>query len=259
MPRTNIAARPNFATGGRPLTGLSFVLTQTKRYLKAYLHQQSTPRHCPCCGYEGRFLANGMPLRMDSQCPKCLSLERHRLLRLALDSWDFVPRGARTLHFAAELSVWNILNDAGADIVTADIVPGRGDIALNIEAIDQPDESFDLVVASHVLEHVDDRKALPEIRRILRPGGKLLLLVPIIEGWAQTYEDPTITDPRDRDLHFGQDDHVRYYGADLRDRLTQAGFDTREFTATGADSVRFGLLRGEKIFLSSKSKEQDAQ
>jgi hypothetical protein len=100
-----------------------------------------------------------------------------------------------------------------------------------------------------VLEHLDDRKALREIRRILADDGLAILTVPLIEGWDRTYEDPAITDPGARELHFGQDDHVRYYGKDFRDRLREAGLVFEEVTAQPADVLRYGLLRGEKVFI----------
>jgi ubiquinone/menaquinone biosynthesis C-methylase UbiE len=64
---------------------------------------------------------------------------------------------------------------------------------LDLEAIALPDDSIDVVVASHVLEHVDDKKALAEIRRVLRSDGVAPLMVPIVEGWDSTYVDPSIT------------------------------------------------------------------
>ncbi len=78
-----------------------------------------------------------------------------------------------------------------------DIAPGKADRVLNIEAIASPDASYDCVVCSHVLEHVDDKKALSEIYRVLRPGGVALIMLPVIEGWAKTYENPAVTSPED--------------------------------------------------------------
>ena len=136
--------------------------------------------------------------------------------------------------------------------LSGDIRPGHGDAVLNVEAIDQPDNSWDVVIVSHVLEHVDDKLAVSEIYRVLRGNGKLIVMSPIIEGWNETYENPSITEPRDRLLHFGQADHVRYYGRDFRGRLESAGFNVDEFCGSGEECARFGLLRGEKIFVGTK-------
>jgi len=82
---------------------------------------------------------------------------------------------------------------------------------------------------------VDDKKALAEIYRVLKPGGVALIMLPVIEGWAGTYENPKVTTPEERKRHYGQADHVRYYGADVRGRIRAAGFQLEEFTAEGED------------------------
>jgi SAM-dependent methyltransferase len=114
--------------------------------------------------------------------------------------------------------------------------------------------AFDLIICSHVLEHVDDRKALREMLRVLRPGGIALLMTPVVEGWSETYENPNVDFPKDRVLHFGQDDHVRYFGADIRDRIKSAGFELEEFTAVEPDVSRYSLIRGENLFIARKPK-----
>jgi SAM-dependent methyltransferase len=100
---------------------------------------------------------------------------------------------------------------------------------------------------------VDDRKALAEIHRILKPGGVALIMLPVIEGWAATYENPLVTGAEDRKRHYGQSDHVRYYGADVRDRICAAGFGLEEFTAEGEDVLIYALARGEKVFVATRA------
>jgi len=109
-----------------------------------------------------------------------------------------------------------------------------------------------------VLEHVpDDRKAMRELRRVLKPEGWAILLVPITEH--ATYEDPTITDPRERLRAFGQEDHVRRYGRDYPDRLREAGFDVEEIAAgdflDAAQVERMGITpaAGEIFFCRRSS------
>ena len=98
---------------------------------------------------------------------------------------------------------------------------------MDIMDIQYPDESFDVIYCSHVLEHVpDDRKAMREFRRVLKRGGWAILLVPITAG--KTHEDPSITEPAERLRVFGQEDHVRIYGPDYVDRLREAGFAVTE-------------------------------
>jgi len=126
------------------------------------------------------------------------------------------------------------------------------DLKLNIEAIDLADRSFDGVICSHVLEHVDDVAALAELFRVLKPDGVALLAVPIVEGWETSYEDPTIIDEYDRLVHFGQEDHVRRYGRDFRDRVRQAGFVLTEFAVNGHDSVEYSIIPGERVFIARR-------
>ena len=209
-------------------------------------------RVCNICGYEGPFGPAGKGTRNDAKCPRCHSAERYRLFKLWLDRKPDAIANKDVLHFAPEKSLGALIKPLAWIYHTADISPGRADMVLDIEAIDLPDASYDAVIASHVLEHVDDRKALSEIFRVLRPGGVAIIMVPMVEGWAQSYENAAVRSPGERTLHFGQFDHVRYYGADLRERIRTAGFSLAEFTAEGADVLRHGLIRGEKVFVATR-------
>lgn len=210
------------------------------------------PRTCNICSYEGPFGPAGKGTRNDAKCPRCKSAERYRLFKLWLDRAPQSIAGKDVLHFAPEQSLGALIKPLARTYRTADIAPGRADMVLNIEAIELPDASFDAVVCSHVLEHVNDAKALSEIFRLLRPGGVAAIMVPIVEGWTHSYENPAVTLPEKRTLHFGQFDHVRYYGADLRDRIRAAGFSLTEFTAEMPDVLRHGLIRGEKVFVATR-------
>lgn len=128
---------------------------------------------------------------------------------------------------------------------------------MDVTDIQYPADSFDAVICNHVLEHVtDDRKAMREILRVLRPGGWALLQVPLDDSRAATFEDPSITAPRDRARIFGQFDHLRVYGRDYRQRLAEQGFDVtvnefaKELPATMLE--RFGLDADETIYLCWK-------
>jgi len=204
------------------------------------------------CGYRGRFQAAGRPRRIDARCPKCGSAERYRLFALWLDRHGRALSTARVLHFAPETGLAKLLKARVGKYQSADITPGKAEIVRNIEAIEEPDASFDCVVCSHVLEHVDDKKALNEVYRVLKPGGVALIMLPVIEGWSATYENKAVVTPEERVRHYGQSDHVRYYGADVRDRIRAAGFKLDEFTAEGEDVLTYGLARGEKVFVATK-------
>jgi SAM-dependent methyltransferase len=210
-------------------------------------------RHCSCCGYIGRFKAFGSPPRYDAQCTNCGALERHRLFVLVSETLTLFSRPKDVLHLAPEQPVRAYLHSRARTYVTADRSGVDVDRRENIEALSFENGRFDVVVCSHVLEHVDDAKALRELHRILRTDGLLVCMVPIIEGWDRTYENPGIVTPFERTLHFGQSDHLRFYGRDFRDRLKSAGFHIDEHTATGELAVQHGLLFGEKVFVCAKS------
>lgn len=111
----------------------------------------------------------------------------------------------------------------GDNYLTADLHDPSAMVKMDITDIQFPDESFDAIYCSHVLEHVqDDKRAMREFFRVLKNGGWAILLVPITS--EQTIEDPSIVDPKERLRVFGQEDHVRRYGPDYVDRLREAGF-----------------------------------
>jgi SAM-dependent methyltransferase len=206
-------------------------------------------RRCTVCNYTGRFRPFGRPYRIDALCPRCDSLERHRLLAQYAQK-DRLFSGRKVLHFAPEPCLAEFIRSQGPDTYLASHFGDPSTLNLNLESIDLEDSCLDIVVASHVLEHVDDRRALPELRRILKPEGLLVLMVPIAEGWSTTYENPSVHEKRQRRLHFGQTDHVRYYGSDFRGRVVDAGFELSEYTAVEPEVSLNGLLRGEKLFLA---------
>ena len=213
-------------------------------------------RHCPVCGFHGKFHAYGLPPRFDARCPRCGSLERHRLFKIWLDAGGReLVRDTRLLHFAPEPSIARLVKPIARKYVSADIVPGKADINLDIEKTGLAGDSFDCVLCSHVLEHVDDRAALTEMRRIMNDGGVMILMVPLIEGWSETYENTSITTPKDRLKFYGQEDHIRRYGADFRRRVLSAGFSLSEFTAIEPQVSNHGLLHGDKIFVARPNRE----
>lgn len=211
------------------------------------------PRLCLLCDYFGNFAPFGAPPRYDARCPSCGSLERHRLIWLMILRRDLIGPGHHLLHFAAEALLRRKIQPMVALYASAELRrEARADLHLNIESIDLPDASYDRIICNHVLEHVDDTRALAELYRVLRPGGVAFLTTPLVEGWAQSYENPDVTDDVGRLLHFGQRDHVRIFGRDLRDRIKAAGFALDEVTATEPDVHRYGLMRGECVFIATK-------
>lgn len=211
------------------------------------------PRECSICGYRGKFFATGRPLRFDAVCPRCHSRERHRHHHLILTDRPDLIDGKAILHFAAESCFVEDYQQRSAQYIRADIQPSSAEDRINIEDIPIADASIDTVICHQLLEHVDDRKALRELHRILRPGGYAILSTPVIESWRSTFEDDSVRDPWLRDLYFGHPDHKRFFGRDVRQRIADAGFTITEFVAMEPDVSRYGLARGDVIFLARKS------
>lgn len=210
------------------------------------------PRTCPLCGYHGKFHAFGVPLVLDVMCARCDSLDRHRLFALMDDRHQILSGVKSMLHFAPEDILRKKFRQRFAQYRAVDLVRADVDFNCNIEDTLLPRNSIDAVFASHILEHVDDRKAIAELFRILKPRGRLIAMVPIIEAWEETYENSEVTSESERDLHFGQYDHVRFYGRDFPQRLEAAGFDVTAYMATPRECVEYGLQRGEKVFVATK-------
>jgi SAM-dependent methyltransferase len=154
------------------------------------------------------------------------------------------------LHVAPEAQLSRLFASAsGIDYLSADLFSSTAMVRMDITDIEYPDETFDVIYCSRVLEHVsDDRKAMRELHRVLRTGGWAILKVPISTA-EETFEDPTITTREERERAFGQFDHVRRYGADYKDRLEDAGFFVHVdgFVRELDDKAvtRFGLMRSE--------------
>lgn len=171
--------------------------------------------------------------RPGASCPRCRSLERHRFLSLLLGA------------LAPELSDLELLVEIAPSrqsTVLLDRLGARRKVSLDLghdkrevdalaclTALPLRDDSVDLLVCYHVLEHVpDDGAAMREIARVLSPHGLALIQVPI-KGGVATEEDPSAP-PEERVRRFGQSDHVRWYGDDFDDRLSAAGLASLRVT-----------------------------
>ena len=191
---------------------------------------------CPLCGRRYRkLLAYGyVTSRENALCPHCLSLERHRLLWLYLERettlFESLPH---LLHIAPEVCLMRHLKphykSSPERYQTADLESPLADLHFDIQQIPLADESFDVVICNHLMEHVeDDLRAMRELHRILKKGGWGVLLSPVDLQRATTFEDDSITDPKERTRIFGQYDHRRLYGNDFADRLREAGFEVED-------------------------------
>lgn len=183
---------------------------------------------CVCCnGQFRKFASYGARKRPGAQCPRCGSLERHRLLWLYLkEKTSLSSDRLRVLHIAPEPCFARALTRmSNLEHITADLHSPTVSIRFDVTDIPYPDGYFDVILCNHVLEHVeDDAAAMHELRRVCRPGGWAILQVPINPELDETFEDPSVVTPIDRMRAFGQHDHVRSYGRDYPVRLRQAGW-----------------------------------
>lgn len=186
--------------------------------------------------------------------PSTLSLERHRLLWLFLkEQTEFFDRPGRVLHFAPEQAFHKrFKNLKHLNYTTTDLNSPLADVKADICQLPFQDNSFDVILCNHVLEHIeDDTTAMKELYRVMTPGGWGVFQVPQDLDRAETFEDPDITDRIERARIFGQYDHVRIYGRDYFDKLRSVGFTVEEVDLTGTMSASqiemYRLAKGELI------------
>lgn len=216
---------------------------------------------CPVCTSTfKKFLPYGRKSRKNALCPKCLSLERHRLIWLYLKKkTDFFTAEKKMLHIAPELCYIDRFKALdNLDYITADIESPLAMVKMDIHQIPFEENSVDIIFCNHVLEHVEsDIKALKEMKRVLKTGGWAILQVPFFHPLPKTtQEDPSVIDPKERERLYGQDDHVRMYGEDYATRLASVGFEVVEdklIEELNAEEVqRYALPKGEFVYRVNK-------
>jgi hypothetical protein len=228
-------------------------------YVKARFRGKS--RYCPCCDtHSGAFLPFGDPPKPDRACPHCGSLKRHRLLWLYLERELRVHREPyRVLHVAPERALRTRLETMPQlTYITVDQGTERSSLQADLTRLPFDTGGFDVVICSHVLEHVPaDRDAMREMARVLGPGGEALVMVPVDRKRQETYEDPSIVDPAERLKAYGHVDHVRYYGTDIADRLAES-FDVEEVDYAlrlgSATETRIAAAGGGEIIYVGRSR-----
>jgi SAM-dependent methyltransferase len=211
--------------------------------------------YCPICekGYR-RFLPGPDNIRSNSKCPGCSSLERHRLL------WLYLTNELKIL--TSEINLLNIAPDYATQTKLSSL-PNVNYTSVDLDshlAMQKADltnlpfeeNMFNAIICYHVLEHIeDDSKAMAELFRVLKPGGWAILQTPIDDEREETFEDFSITSPKERKKIFGQEDHVRIYGKDYFKRLRKVGFDVTENTFirkfNQSEIEKFVLDKNEKI------------
>lgn len=192
--------------------------------------------------------------------PSTLSLERHRLLWLYLkNETDFFSRDTESssalsvLHFAPEQCFLKRFRGLkNIEYTTTDLLSPIADVKADICDLPFEDNSYDVILCNHVLEHIpDDTKAMQELYRVMKPGGYGIFQIPQDLNREETFEDDSITDREERAKIFGQYDHVRVYGRDYFDKLRSMGFKVEEVDYTAQlseeDIEKHCLAKGEII------------
>ena len=223
---------------------LRYKLVAMMHTCRAVMQPDRAKLYCPCCnsrfvtftdrGYKNRpdyfDPSRYESCCQDVICPLCLSLPRHRILSVWCEKNINKLRGKRILYFAPENGMVRVLKRNKIAFTSADLF-NEADLKLDLNHIDQPDASWDVVFCNHVLEHVPDyKKALRELYRILKPGGMLICSFPIDIRYETVQEDDALVGDdspqadRERIRKFGQKDHLRVFGRDSRKLLEEAGF-----------------------------------
>ncbi len=186
--------------------------------------------------------------------PSTLSLERHRLLWLFLkNETDFFSKKLSLLHFAPEQAFYKRFKKLKKiNYTTTDLNSPLADVKADICNLPFDNDSFDVILCNHVLEHIpDDTMAMQELFRVLKPGGWGVFQIPQDLKRDRTFEDDSITDKKERAKIFGQYDHVRIYGRDYFDKLRSIGFQVEEVDYTSKLSAEeietYRLAKGEII------------
>jgi len=172
---------------------------------------------------------------------------------------NFFTANLKVLHVAPEYCFIDRFEKMkNIEYITADIESPLAKVKMDIHAIPFAENTFDVAVCNHVMEHVDDYvKATSELHRVLKPGGWAIIQSPQDLSRATTYEDASITDPREREKHFWQNDHLRLFGRDYAQELAKGSFDVKEdrfvLDDLSKDEVkRFALPAEEIIYFCKK-------
>ena len=199
-------------------------LTSGKRYF------------CPCCGAKfGRFLdfdfrnTKYNPLiykkfYAKTICPECNSLPRHRILAYFIENHTEMFQNKKVLVTGMSPQEYILFKRLNIKVENSDIYDGAN-FKWDIQNIPCADDQYDVIICNHVLEHVKDyKKALKELHRILKPAGTLLISVPTLYKYDDTFEDFNADNPTKRKIYYGQDDHLRIFGKNFAEYLSAAGF-----------------------------------
>lgn len=218
------------------------------RYLY-YLKFAGGKYQCNICNKKIRTFVN---TNNDKLCPRCGSIARTRRLWQIISN-DFLKNKPKILDFSPSRSIYRLMKKENCDYISSDLSDNFiSDVAYNIKNIDAKNESFDLIICYHILEHIDDdAKAISELWRVLKKNSYCLIQTPFKEG--EIYENSSIKLAKDRKIHFGQEDHVRIYSANgLTNRLKKAGFKVKTMNYKENNDNIHGFKSNETVLICHK-------
>ena len=211
-------------------------------------HKSKFKYDCPICGYHGPFMDKNNRLR--AKCPKCGELERARMAMLVVDQIFDETKALETdvLHISPENFLRKIFKNKYKSYISSDLYREDVDHQFDIQSIPYPDNTFDLVFASHVLEYVEnDRQAIKEIKRVLRSGGLAFLPVPMLHEKTIDFEKR----PPNKRI-------IRETGIDYFDRYREVFSEVKIYKPDSFDE-RFNLTIDMEDILDSTLEKHNYQ
>jgi hypothetical protein len=212
--------------------------------------------YCPICAKFKKTFYTGLFPWIYLVCSGCLSLSRQRLIVNYLKKNNNLNK-KNIIHFAPENSLVKFINQNYKikKYDKVDLIANEQITHINIENINKNYyHNYDLVICNHVLEHVNFIRAISNLKKLVKINGEILLTFPIIDSWKKNYINKKIKNQYDKSLHFQQFDHLQLFGREIEKYLAEKNFICTKYVATGKESVKFGLIQGETLFVLKKIK-----
>lgn len=194
-------------------------------------------------------------------CPRCHSTDRERLIYWYIVNKTNILHSQKTiklLHIAPERNLQKAFKaNNEMKYINGDLNPLIAEKVIDITDINFENNYFDFIICNHVLEHVkDDKKAMRELFRVLKPGGEAILQVPMFKTMTKTFEDFSIVLSEERVKYFGQKDHLRIYGKDYKEKLESEGFKVKLYDIkndiNNKDIIKHGMNSEEILYIGCK-------
>lgn len=220
--------------------------------------------HCNICsswvkdmdaagGKEKFFQENsviGAGYRQNVICPVCGNTDRTRFMDFCIRKYTQIYKTeSSVLHFAPEAGIREkIKKNIKCRYISGDILRERADCIVNIENICFEDNHFDWIICNYVLQYVDDKRAIDEMKRVLKPAGKMIISMPIGQNMDETIEFVPAK-------NIGKSAYKRFYGMDIKKRLERlSGMNVRSIRCKTDKFNKYGLMNKDTVFLLEQNK-----